>query len=140
MTPTEQAIVKILREKGFFSVAALQRKTGIKAQSLYAAKQALWKKGIIKRGTVLVDFKKLGYSLQLLFYIETEQDIGLILKEHSCINTLFRIDIPQAYFFEAVFSSGEELNSFITLLENYKEIKKINFWSIKDEIVREKVC
>ncbi len=137
MTPREEMIVRVLRKEGFISIASLQRKTGLKAPTLYGAKQALWKKGFIKKGTVLLDFKKLGYALHLLFYIETEQEIIPFLKAQCCINTLFLIDIPKAYFFEAVFTSGEELNQFITMTEEYIELKKINFWGIKDEILRE---
>lgn len=138
MTPTEKTLLKILREKGYTSIAQLKSKVGVKAPSLYAAKNALWRKGIVRKGTVLVDFKKAGYALHILFYTETEQDLSMFLAKQKYVNTLFRIDIPKAYFFEAIFTTAQELNDFITMLESLNPTK-LHFWSVSEEILKENV-
>ena len=138
MIETDKKLLCALRQSGMLSKHALYKKTGIIAPTIYAKLKKFKDQGFIRKSTVLVNFKKLGFPLQLLFFIEfNNAENAKYFSGKEQVNTLFELEDKNTFVLECIFTSGADVDYFITDLEEKMQPKKILFWPVKNELARE---
>ena len=137
MKETQRKILQALRQNCRVSVHALHKETKIRVITLYANLQRLRSNSIIRRNTVLLDFAKLDYPLHIIFYFDfyNESDVKFLQKDN--LNTLFQLDLPHVFLAEAFFENGVQLDRFLNEIEGKTKPRKILFWQVKNELMRE---
>ncbi len=126
-------LLQALRENSRSSFAELQRKTGISFPTISKRITRLRKHEVIKKATILVDWKKTRYYNHLFFTIRSERKlIQDFIQKQRCINTLFILKNEKACFFDAYFSSGAEADKFITEMEEKVKPEQFYFWEVEN--------
>ncbi|MBI5002073.1 Lrp/AsnC family transcriptional regulator [Candidatus Woesearchaeota archaeon] len=138
MKETQRKILQALRQNCRVSVNHLHKETNIPAITLYTNLQRLRNSGTIRKNTVLLDFAKLGYPLHIIFYFDfyDERDVKFLCKDN--LNTLLQLDLPHVFLAEAFFKNGVQLDRFLNEFEERIKPKKILFWQVKNDIMRER--
>ena len=82
----------------------------------------LTKEGIIKRYTIEIDHRKLGYELTSFIGFDAEADaytsILDTIKDWSEVRSIFQTSLDHDFLMECWFKSNDELTAFIKRLEN----------------------
>lgn len=131
-------ILKALKENSRCSLHQLQEKTNLSSPTLSKRIQKLYTQGVIRKATVIVDWKKAGYPIHLFFSVEAEQKyVQEFIETHKCVNTLFILKGERRCFFEAYFSSGAEADKFITGMEEKVKPAHIYFWEVEQSKTEE---
>ena len=95
---------------------------------------------LIKRHTTLLDFKKLGYSLKVMFAIKTDKDhrdtLLKHLESHHRVNSVYRVSNNSDFMVEVLFKDLRELNQFKEKIEDVGA-KDIQEFYVVDDIKRE---
>ncbi|MEK6922071.1 MAG: Lrp/AsnC family transcriptional regulator [Nanoarchaeota archaeon] len=126
-------LLNALRENSRCSLKQLQDKTDLASPTLYKRIQRLFTQGIIRKATVIIDWKKAGFPIHLFFSVEADQNIfQQFIETQKCVNTLFVLRGERQCFFEAYFSSGAEADKFITEMEEKVKPTQIYFWEVGD--------
>jgi len=133
MTENDNKLLAELRRDAGQKIRQLQERTGLSAPAIYTKLKKYEQEGIVKRATILPDFKKLGYPIHIIFLIESACEN--FFEEQSAVNTAVVLDDGQIAA-ECYFSSGAQLDHFINELEKHNP-QKIKFWLVKKELKRE---
>jgi DNA-binding Lrp family transcriptional regulator len=132
MTENDYKLLCALRANAAKKVSQLQRETGLSAPAIYAKMKQYEETGLIKRTTILPDFKKLGY-MHIIFMIENGSE-EFFLKNQN-VNTAFALD-DKKIVAECYFTSGAQLDKFVNALEEQYP-SKITFWIVAKELKKE---
>ena len=89
----------------------------------------LTEEGIIKRYTIEIDPKKLGYELTAFigFDVETESFISITqeLKNWKQVRSIFHTSLDHDFLMECWFKDNNDMTEFITRLESLKGVTKV---------------
>ncbi len=138
MNNSQKKLLQALRRDAFLSMTQIHRETGINDQTLRANLKSLQEKDIIKKATVLLDTLRLGYSHHIIFYFDfyDGKDVELLTEKEN-LNMLLQLDIPNIFLAEAFFENGVQLDRFLNEIEGKTKPRKILFWQVKNELMRE---
>jgi DNA-binding Lrp family transcriptional regulator len=95
-----------------------------------------FERDVIKKHTVIMDFKNLGYDLhvQLLFRVPKEQRARfrrfLVASPH--VNTVFRVNNGYDFLVDGVFKDMDELSTFTERAEEHGAEEKQDFFVLED--------
>lgn len=93
-------------------------------------------KEIIKRNTVLLDFKKLGYELKVNILVKTSQEkrdeLRRFIEKSLHVNSIYRINNGYDFLIEVVFKNMMQLEEFNDKLENIGITAKQEFYILED--------
>jgi DNA-binding Lrp family transcriptional regulator len=125
-----------LRQNARETLTMISRKTGIPISTLYD-KLRQQEKSLIVKHTTLIDFTKLGYNSRANIMLSTKKEdrdkLRSYLKEHSSINSLFKVNNGYDFMAEGIFENVKELEDFIEELEEkFSLLDKKVFFVIED--------
>ena len=117
----EEILLEIAQDSSR-SFRELAKKLPISDTAIRKRVNRLTKEGIIKRYTIEIDHRKLGYELTSFIGFDTEPDaytsILETIKDWSEVRSIFQTSIDHDFLMECWFKSNDELTSFIKRLEN----------------------
>lgn len=118
MKNSDIKVLNILRDNSRVSFTTLARTLKIPVTTLFTRFQNL---SVITGFKSLIDFKKLGYFLNVLFVIGFDKKILDFLKKSDKVNTLQVCGVDRRMFANCIFKSLSDFQDF------EKEIIKLNF-------------
>ena len=141
LDPADKIILRELLLDSRRSIRRISRKIGIPSSTIYDRLKKLEKNGVIQKYTVVLDEKKLGYTVKALILInvdgkkirEVEEEIARNPNVQVVLDITGEFDIAVI----AVFRSIEELDRFVKSLLKIPAIRQtrtsIAFRTIKQE-------
>lgn len=108
----------------------LGKMCGVSSVTCHNWIQAMRKKGIIKRFTIDIDYKELGYNVEALIEIKAKrslsQEIAKKISTFPNVTHVWDITGETDIIVRAFFRNTEELNSFLyNMLQKFPEIEKM---------------
>ena len=99
-----------------------------------------YNRDIIKKSTILIDFKKIGYELKVNILIKTTQEkreeMKQFIDKNWNVNNVYRINNGFDFMVEVVFKNMMQLEEFNDRLERIGVVAKQEFY-ILEEIKKE---
>ncbi len=122
-------LIRELRKNGRISYLQLAKKFGVSESAIRKRVKMLIEKGIIRKFTIDVDMKKLGYEVQALIGLDTEPEklvsVLEILGENEKINALYSSAGDHMIMMDVFFKNMEELREFVKYLESIEGVTKV---------------
>jgi len=91
--------------------------------------------------TTLIDFTKLGYNSRANIMLSTSKEdrdgLRSYLKEHSSINSLYKINNGYDFMAEGVFENIKELEDFMEELEGKFNLQEKKVFFVIEDVKRE---
>lgn len=129
-----------LRQDSRQTLTRISKKTRIPISTLYD-KLRQHEKNLILKHTTLIDFSQLGYNSRakiMLSVVKEDRDkLRSFLKEHSCINSLFKINNGYDFLAEGIFENVKELEDFLEMLEEKFKLQDRKVFYIIEDVKRE---
>lgn len=126
---SNKEIIRLLEMNSKITYVKLARKFGVTETAIRKRIKNLVKKGVIKKFTIEVDPKKLGYSVVSLIGIDTlpEKFLSVInnLKKNENIKKMYSSSGDHMILVEVWFKSSDELNEFVENIEKIEGITKV---------------
>ena len=130
----------LLRQNSRQTLTNISKKTKIPISTLYE-KLKNHEKSFILKHTTLIDFNKLGYHCKAKIMLSLPKDdrdrIRGFLKEHSQVNSLFKINNGYDFLAEGVFENVKDLEDFIEELEEKFNIRDKKVFYVIEDVKRE---
>ncbi len=107
----------------------LSKKFKVSDVSVRKRVHKLKKEGIIKRYTIEIDQRKLGFELTAFigFDVEAESYISIIneIKGWKQVQSIFQTSLDHDFLMECWFRNNDDLTAFIKKLENLHGVTKV---------------
>ncbi len=137
---TDLLFLTFLRQNARETLTRISKKTGIPISTLYD-KLRQQEKSLIMKHTTLIDFTKLGYNSRANIMLSTAKEdrdkLRSYLKEHSSINSLYKVNNGYDFMAEGVFENVKELEDFIEELEEKFNLQEKKVFFIIEDVKRE---
>lgn len=136
----ELVLLSFFRRNARAALTKISRETGVPVSTVFD-KLRLYERTVITKHTALLDFSRLGYQARATILLKTtpdnRQSLGIFLKCHPSINTIFRVNNGFDFFIDAIFRTVQDLDTFLEQLELSRGVveKRIHF--VIEEVVRE---
>jgi DNA-binding Lrp family transcriptional regulator len=111
-------VLNILRDDSRTSFTKLSRSLNVPITTLFTRFQNF---NIITGFKSLIDFKRLGYFLNVLFIVDFDKNVLRFFKKSNVVNTLQVCGVDRKIFVNCIFKSFSDFKDF------NKEIIKLNF-------------
>ena len=135
----DMMILSELRKDGRKSLTQIARKTNIPVSTLFDRLKH-YKGSLVSKFTTLLNFSMLGFHTRATIVLKvnkrSREDIKRFLRNHSRVNSLYRINNGFDFMVEGLFYDVKELEYFLNELENY-DILASKVYYIIDDIKRE---
>jgi Lrp/AsnC family transcriptional regulator for asnA, asnC and gidA len=122
-------LIKILMNDSRLSYTKIARVLGVTEAAIRKRVKALEEKGVIKRFTIDVNPKALGYDLDVLIGVDTTPEryvkILEILKKMDEVIGLYTSAGDHMILLRAWFKNTDELNKFIHELESMEGVTRV---------------
>ncbi|MHA1238280.1 MAG: Lrp/AsnC family transcriptional regulator [Candidatus Odinarchaeia archaeon] len=122
-------LLKLLRENSRISFVELARHFNVSETAIRKRIRKLEQEGVIKKYTVEVDPKKIGFEVRALIGIDTEPEEYIPtlekLKEMREVESLYSSSGDHMILIECWFKDTKELTEFVKILEAIKGIIRI---------------
>lgn len=122
------------------TLTKLSKSTKMPISTLYDRLQ-WYRKGLISKFTVLLDFSCLGFMTQAYVVIkakpENKQELFAFLMKHHNVNSLFRINNGYDFLLQGVFRHAREFEDFLEMLESDYKIRSKHVWYVIDSLKQE---
>ncbi len=133
-------IIKMLFENARMPFTEIARKLKVSEAAIRKKVKDLMKKGVIKKFTIEVNWKKLGFDYHVIVGLDTKPESLLrVIKElekEKRILRLFTCSGDHMIIFEAVFKNREEFEDFIEKLEKKEDITRVCPAIVIEEFVK----
>jgi len=142
MIATEEdiKIISNLRRNARASLVKISESTNIPQSTIYD-KLKTYERDVIKKHTCLIDFKKLGFNIEVRIAVKAKKESKAKLleyiKEQKNINSAFHINSGYDFFLECIFQNYSEMFQFISKIEQEYGVEKIDVYHILHDIKRE---
>ena len=140
LKPKELIMLAHLRQSGRIKLTKLSKKIHMPVTTLYD-KLKNFQKLLIRKHTVLLDFKALGFHTKANIMVKvnkTDRDlVRSYLEKHHLVNSVFRINNGYDFLVEGIFKHVKEAEDFIEKLDEKFTIIDQKAYYIIDEIKRE---
>ena len=141
MKQNDLIILSHLRKDARKSMVELSKQTGIPASTIYDRVNA-HEKNSIKKYTALLDFEKLGFNGRIYVALRSEglkdrENLFIFLKNHKCVNSLYKVNFGFHYLFEAIFRNIGEAESFLQELQEKFQLTEKRVFSVVEEVKKE---
>lgn len=123
------------RNNSRISLTKLSKLTKIPVSTLFDKMKQFESISLIKKNTVLLDFKKIGFDIKnimLLSCKNNKEELQKFLLKHPKVNNVFKINNGFDFVIEAVFKNLNDMNEFLKQLERYEIIDKKEFFILED--------
>jgi Lrp/AsnC family transcriptional regulator for asnA, asnC and gidA len=126
---TDDELLTELQYDANISYVALSKKFKVSDVAVRKRVLKLKKDGIIKRYTIEIDQRKLGYDLTAFigFDVETESYTSIIneLKDWKQVQSIFQTSLDHDFLMECWFRDNDDLTAFINKLEKLNGVTKV---------------
>jgi len=133
-------LLSYLRQNSRMSLTKLSKKTGIPISTIFD-KIRKTHGSLIQRHVCLIDFSKLGFSVNVTILLKVgknqRKEAGEYLKKFFNINSLLKINNGYDYLLDGVFHNLKELEQFFDVLETKFTLKKKDVYYTIEDIKRE---
>jgi Lrp/AsnC family transcriptional regulator for asnA, asnC and gidA len=123
------AILSELMDNSNISYVELANKFNVSDTAIRKRVKKLTEEGVIKRYTIEIDPRKLGYELTAFigFDVETESFIKITqeLENWKQVRSIFHTSLDHDFLMECWFRDNTDMTNFITKLEALKGITKV---------------
>lgn len=134
-------ILSHLRRDARMKLTDMSKQTKIAVSTLFDRITMFIDKGLVRKYTSTVDFKKLGYQAKVLILFSCKkkcrQDLQTTLERHPSLNSLYKVNNGWDFMAELVFSGVKEVEDFIEEVEEKVTISKKGIFYIIDELKKE---
>lgn len=126
-----------LRKDSRMSLTNISKETRIPVSTVYE-KLRNYAGNVIQKYTVLLDFRKLGYSIRITVVLKAMQRDRIMefLQGNVHVNNAYRINNGYDVMCEGIFKDIHSAESFIQSLEEYG-VSKMEVFYILDDVKRE---
>jgi Lrp/AsnC family transcriptional regulator for asnA, asnC and gidA len=138
MQPINTKDLKILahlRQDARINLTKISKKTLVPVTTIFD-KMKKYQQEIIKKNTVLIDFKKLGYDIRVHILVkisqEKREDFKMFLKKSFAINSVYRINNGFDFMIEAIFRNMMELEEFNDQIDAQGILSKQEHYILED--------
>ena len=126
----DKKIIKHLRHNARMKLTDLSKKIDVPVTTLYS-KLKNFEKQLIKKHTCLIDYNQLGYYKNIYLVMkanEKKTELRDFLHQHSCVNSLYRVNYGFDFLVECIFKDEKEVTDFLELLqEDFRpEVQMLN--------------
>jgi len=122
-------ILRILRENSRTPFVKIAKILGVSEAAVRKRVRKLEREGVIRRYTIEVDPKKLGFEVNALIGIDTKPEYYIStlekLKEMKEVISLYSSSGDHMILIECWFKNSEELTKFVKTLERTEGVTKI---------------
>ncbi len=122
-------MIRILLEDARTPFTEIARRIGVSEAAIRKRVKELLKKDIIRKFTVEVDWKKLGYNYHVIVGLDTKPESLLKvlddLKKEEKIIRIMTCSGDHMIIFEAIFKDRKEFEDFIRGLEGREDVKRV---------------
>ncbi|MFX1283710.1 MAG: Lrp/AsnC family transcriptional regulator [Promethearchaeota archaeon] len=129
MVFTDDELLTALQINSNISYVELSKKFKVSDVSVRKRVHKLKKEGIIKRYTIEIDQRKLGFELTAFigFDVEAESYISIIneIKGWKQVQSIFQTSLDHDFLMECWFRNNDDLTTFIKKLENFDGVTKV---------------
>jgi len=126
---SEIELIKLLMEDGREAYVKIAKHFGVSETAIRKRVRALIEKGVIKKFTIEVNPKKIGFEIQALIGIDTQPEhfISVLdeLKSRNDVVHLYSASGDHMILIEMWFKNSEALSSFIQSMESREEITRV---------------
>ncbi len=137
MKTKELMIIAALRKNSRESLTKLSKNVHVPISTLHD-RMKIYKNGVIKKHTSIVDFSKLGYNTRAKMLLKVDVDKRKSIQEHleniKNVNSLFKITNGYDYMADVVFKNIKQMEDFIEKLEKKFKIERKAVFYIVDDI------
>jgi len=117
------------------NLSQISRETNIPVSTIFDRLHEL-EKGLIKKHTTLLDFRKLGFDIKIniLFKLgkESREEFQEFLIQNDNVNSLFRVNNGFDYLIEAIFKDINDMQKFTDSLESFHIEAKQELFVLED--------
>lgn len=139
MNEKDKVILAHLRSNSRIQLTKLSKKTGIPVSTLFEKING-FKKEVITKETIILDFNKLNLNTRAFFLIKTNKEklkVINFLKKREELNNLWKISNEYDFLADMLFRNIYELDTFKDKLESEYQIENIEIIYAVQEIIRE---
>ncbi|HIQ49660.1 MAG TPA: Lrp/AsnC family transcriptional regulator [Nanoarchaeota archaeon] len=126
---SEKKLIEILQENARLPFVKIAKKLGVSEAAVRKKLSLLEKKGVIKKYTIEIDPKKLGFEIVCLIGIDTlpEKLISIVEKlvKRKEVKHLYTASGDHMILIESWFRNSKELTEFIKELESMKGVTRV---------------
>lgn len=126
---TDDELLTALQYDANISYVDLSKKFNVSDVAVRKRVIKLKKDGIIKRYTIEIDQRKLGYELTAFigFDVDAESYTSIIneLKDWKQVQSIFQTSLDHDFLMECWFRDNDDLTAFIYKLENLHGVTKV---------------
>ena len=126
---TDDELLAALQYDANTSYVSLSKKFNVSDVAVRKRVLKLKKDGIIKRYTIEIDQRKLGFELTAFigFDVEAESYTFIIneLKDWKQVQSIFQTSLDHDFLMECWFRNNDDLTEFINKLENLTGVTKV---------------
>lgn len=137
---TDIALFHTLRKDGRMSLTDISRATQIPVSTIYERLKQ-FSGDIIQKYTVLLDFRKLGYTtrMHLLLRVKGENKVAVMnfLRNQLQVNNAYHINNGFDISCDVLFQDMYEADAFLKKLEDGLHVSKVQPFYILEDIKRE---
>ncbi|TDM45396.1 Lrp/AsnC family transcriptional regulator [Macrococcoides goetzii] len=120
-------ILGILTENSRITMNDLGRRVNLSPPAVRERVKKLEEQGVIKYYTIDIDYKKLGYTIEMIVEIVIKNnrydDFKAFVMNQKNIDFCYRISGEACYIFKVLFEDMEQVESFIDVLQPYGHTK-----------------
>ncbi|MGB9827854.1 Lrp/AsnC family transcriptional regulator [Thermosphaera chiliense] len=119
----DKKILEFLREDSRVSLKIISENTGKPVSTIHERIKRLFKSGILRKFTVLIDYGRLGYGIKVLILVNVDGkhiiDVENYVSQHPNVQAVYDITGEFDVAVIAAFKSMSELDKFVKwLLQN----------------------
>jgi Lrp/AsnC family transcriptional regulator for asnA, asnC and gidA len=131
----DMQIIAHLRQDARKNLTIISKQTLVPISTVFD-KLKKYNLSLIKKNTIIIDFKKLGFELRVNILVKTAQEkreeLKNFLEKCLSINNVYRINNGYDFMIEAVFRNMIELEEFHDRMESIGIIDKKEFYILED--------
>ena len=143
LSPKDRKILRLLKENSRATIRQISKKTGIRPSTVHQRLTKMMANGIIKRFTIEIDEKKVGYDLTVYMLISgtLDQYLDGEIIENKNIVGLSGITGEYDMLMKLKFKDMDEFNDFIIKFRSrysdsvHKTVTMVQTIGLKDELV-----
>jgi len=128
-------ILAHLRQDGRRNLTQISKHTMMPISTIFDRIKK-YENNIIKRNTILIDFKKLGYELKVNILVKTKpenrDEMKKFLEAHFNVNTIYRINNGFDFMVEGLFRNLLQLQEFQDGMERVGLLNVQEFYILEE--------
>ncbi|MFU0761297.1 Lrp/AsnC family transcriptional regulator [Staphylococcus pasteuri] len=127
MDVIDDKIIKLLKENSKLSLSRISELINLSIPSVRERILKLQDQEIIQRYTIDIDYKKMGYEIEVIIELIIKNnlyaDFKTFISQQDFVDECFRISGDSCFIFKAHFKSMTHVEDFIDIIQQYGHSK-----------------